>query len=117
MGTGPRTAMASIVAQQLMNGQLAVRHVGLAVWSAFAEQAFWSRLGQLVAAIRRDADARALRGLLALEAGNIEGAAAQFRDAVAVWGGDSATAEGSGIDFNGRPLAAGALAWIESVRR
>jgi hypothetical protein len=116
-GTEPRAAMAGIVAQHLMNGQLAVRHVGLAAWSAFAEQAFWSRLGQLVTAIRRDADARALRGLLALEEGNIDVAAAQFRDAVAIWGSDSATAEGSGIDFNGRPLAAGGLAWIESVHR
>jgi tetratricopeptide (TPR) repeat protein len=55
--------------------------------------------------LRREADRRVLRGLLALESGAVETARQHFRAALDVWGGETATETGAGLDFPARPLA------------
>jgi tetratricopeptide (TPR) repeat protein len=85
------------------------------VWQAFREADFRARLGQYVAAVRRQADTFAIRGLLALEEGDTESAVVDLRRALRIWTSADAVREGSGIDFNGRLAAQQALDWIESV--
>lgn len=63
--------------------------------------------------LRQAADVGALRGLLALEVGEPDEAAAAFRRSLALWGDDRAAASGAGLDFAGRPLAQRGLAGLE----
>ncbi len=71
--------------------------------------------------LRTEADRRVLRGLLALEAGNVEAVREQFRAAVELWGragqGGVITphAPGAGLDFPGRPIAQEALELLEGT--
>ncbi len=65
--------------------------------------------------LRREADLRVLRGLLALESGAVEDARAHFRAALDVWGSDSRTAAGAGVDFPARPIAQQVLRLIEEA--
>jgi hypothetical protein len=59
--------------------------------------------------LRHKADATVLRGLLALEEGDIAEAEVAFRVALALWKDQAAAASGSGLDFGGRPIAQGYL--------
>ena len=70
---------------------------------------FQVRLATLTRAVRQRADARVLRGVLALEQGEVDEAEAAFRQALSLWQ--------RGADFNGRPAAQGYLARIEAARR
>jgi tetratricopeptide (TPR) repeat protein len=67
------------------------------------------RTGQLVALLRHEADTEVLRGILALERGEIEAARAAFERALSVWGNEKAAAPGPGgaghVDFLGRKPA------------
>jgi hypothetical protein len=73
---------------------------------AYGRMAFWSGVGQAVARLAERADAATLRGLLALEAGDVERAQAAFRAALAC---SPDVPEGGGLDFKGRPVAREAL--------
>ena len=114
-GSDPRVVAAALVGQAILDGRRPIDHPGALAWEAFSQFGFRRTLSQLVVIMRREADAIALRGLLALEAGDTERAAADFRTALATWRGMNAAADGSGIDFNARLMCQGALAWIESV--
>jgi tetratricopeptide (TPR) repeat protein len=57
------------------------------------------------ATLRQEANRQVLRGLLALEAGEVESAMQHFRAAQDTWRSDAATAVGVGLDFTARPIA------------
>lgn len=59
--------------------------------------------------IALEADYLTLRGLLALESGEMEAARADLGDSLAVWGGEAEARLGGGLDFPARPLAQDAL--------
>jgi hypothetical protein len=59
--------------------------------------------------MRQEADWSTLRGLVALEEGEIDEAAAALHEAASYWQGAGETA----LDFAGRPLAVGALHWLK----
>jgi hypothetical protein len=63
--------------------------------------------------LRQEADLRVLRGLLALESGNVGKARWHFRAALDTWGSQSRTASGAGLDFAGRPIAEQAIRLLE----
>jgi hypothetical protein len=63
--------------------------------------------------LRQEANRQVLRGLLALEAGEVEAARPHFRTALQTWGSDSAAAAGGGLDFPARPIAQGMLRRME----
>jgi hypothetical protein len=63
--------------------------------------------------LRQEADSLVLRGLLALEAGEVEVARRHLGAALAVWGSASRAAQGAGVDFAARPLAQQALRWLQ----
>jgi tetratricopeptide (TPR) repeat protein len=71
--------------------------------------------------LRTEADRRVLRGVLALEAGNIEAAREQFRAALELWGREgqggviTPHAHGAGLDFPGRPIAQEALELLKGT--
>jgi hypothetical protein len=63
------------------------------------------RLGGPVVLLCQEADYRVVRGLLALEAGDMENARRQFRTALAVWQSDREARTGAGLDFPSRGIA------------
>ena len=69
------------------------------------------RLAGFTRVFRQQADVWTLRGLLALEQGEMGEAEDAFRQALVLWEG------GRGLDFNGRPAAEGYLALLEAARR
>ena len=69
-----------------------------------------------VAQMRQEADWRVLRGLLALEAGEVETARRHFRTALELWGSDSQAVLGAGLDFPTRPIAQQVLGLLEDKR-
>lgn len=111
-GTGARQLAAARIGMAILDGQSGSpgNRAG-PVWKAFRESDYRNLLRQLVSAMRREADALTLRGLLALEEGDTASAAADFRRALRIWDAP----EGAPIDFNGRLAARQALDWIESV--
>jgi hypothetical protein len=60
---------------------------------------------RLFAGLREAADVDVLRGLLLLESGQTEQAAAAFRRALAVWKSAAAARSGAGLNFSGRRIA------------
>jgi tetratricopeptide (TPR) repeat protein len=75
-------------------------------------------IGQAMAdRIVREADLTALRGSLALEAGEVDSARDYFRAALAVWGNEDLAAAGGGLDFPSRAMAQAGLAVLEKAGR
>ena len=114
-GNGPRFVAAVSVVQSILDGHRTIDHPGSAAWTAFAQAAFRNRLTQMLSRIRREADATALRGLLALEAGDTRSAVRDFRTALDNYGGNDPIANQTGVDFNARFMCQKLLEWIESV--
>jgi hypothetical protein len=108
----PRQVLAAVVGQAVVNEPLTGGSVGHALWQIQPRMDFRARVAAIAATIRQEANAIVLRGLLALEAGEVELAADDFRSALAVWGGPDAVASGAGIDFEGRVVAQGCLGWL-----
>jgi hypothetical protein len=114
-GAGTREVTAALVGQAILDGYRLDGNRTGSVWEVFRRQDFDPRLRQFVAALRREADSLTLRGLLALEEGETEAAAADFRQAMRTWVSPQAVREGWGLDFNGRLAAQQTLTWIDSV--
>jgi hypothetical protein len=73
--------------------------------AAFGQlEALWPVAGP-IELLRKEADLRVLRALLALESGDVDKARQHLRAALAVWSNESQAATGAGVDFFGRPLA------------
>jgi hypothetical protein len=108
---GPAPARASAVfaalaGRALLDEQPGVPGLPAGLARVYARFTFWSAVRQAVAGLGERADSAVLRGLLALEAGEVERARAAFRAALAC----SADApSGGGLDFKGRPVAREAL--------
>ena len=66
--------------------------------------------------LRQEADWHVVRGLLALEWGEVETARGHFQTALDSWNSEEAAAAGSGVDFAARPIAQSVLAAIDEVR-
>jgi hypothetical protein len=66
---------------------------------------FLGRLGILVEYLRQQGDILVLRGLLSLEAGQVEQAKRDWRKARALWASEAAVNRGAGVDFGGRVIA------------
>jgi tetratricopeptide (TPR) repeat protein len=73
-------------------------------------------LGTPADLLRQEADLRVLRGLLALESGDVEAARRHFRAALDVWDGDGPAAAGAGLDFPARPIAQYAMSLFETIK-
>jgi exonuclease VII small subunit len=74
---------------------------------------FRDRVSGLAQSLRRQADLRVLRGLIALEEGEVDEAEIAFREALSFWKDAGSAASGGGLDFNGRAIAQGYLELLE----
>ena len=74
---------------------------------------FTKLVAQDAQSLRVEADGTVLRGLIALEQGDVDTADVAFRTALSVWKDDDAAASGAGLDFHGRVIAKAARSgWI-----
>ncbi|HLW65110.1 MAG TPA: hypothetical protein VKS79_07275 [Gemmataceae bacterium] len=85
------------------------------LWKLANRGRAFNNLNEMAGFLGQHADLQVLRGLLALEAGNISLARQCFLTGLAAWGSDEAVRSGSGIDFNGRRLAQHYLHMIEAA--
>jgi hypothetical protein len=108
-----RTAVALRVAQAvLVRPDLRAGPPGLAS-AAFLQFDALRRLGDLAGLLRKEADILVLRGVLALECGDVETARRHCRAALAVWGDEERAATSAGLDFAARPIAQQVLDLLE----
>jgi tetratricopeptide (TPR) repeat protein len=110
--TQAREIVATLVGQMILV-RPAMPHL---LWRSLERIVFSPRIGGLVQAFRREADTTVLRGLLALEQGEVEEAEIAFREALVLWKDEASAAAGAGIDFNARAIAQGCLEWLEQVQ-
>jgi tetratricopeptide (TPR) repeat protein len=73
---------------------------------------FRNRLARLAQVLRREADVTVLRGLLALEEGEIDEAEIAFRTALSFWNDSTQATSGNVFDFNARVVAQDCLEWL-----
>ncbi len=113
-GTGPLW-LGGAIALTIGQGVLDANPVGRSLPDELArvvgQAETHARVAGLVDALRQEADATVLRGLLALEEGEVGEAADAFRKALTVWREDPTA--GGRLDFNGRVIAQDCLRWLE----
>jgi len=108
-GLAPRDRMASMI------GQLVVDEVsghGTAIdliRRSIMRPVFLDRVEDLANSLRREAEGTVLRGLLALEEGEVGDAEIAFRTSLLLWENEAAVASGRGLDFKARIVAQGYL--------
>jgi len=81
------------------------------LWRAISPTDFRSGLGTVTQGLVEAADAETLRGLIALEAGEVDRARDAFTTALKFSPGGRAD---GGLDFPGRPIARDGLSWVET---
>lgn len=108
-----RAMMTLGIGQATLDACAAAGSAPALAWAAFRQGEFSGQVTSLVQSLRKEADVAVLRGLLALEAGDVDQARAAFRSALALWGSEAAAASGSGLDFSGRIIAEDCLSWLQ----
>jgi tetratricopeptide (TPR) repeat protein len=83
-----------------------------AVWHGALQIEASIRIDGLIQSLKQEADLTVLRGLLALEQGDVEEAEVALRVALAVWRSETAPPSARGLDFSSRLLAQGYLHWL-----
>jgi hypothetical protein len=82
------------------------------LWQANSRAAFRGRADHLKESLRFQADLTVLRGLLALEEGDMDEAEISFQLALRLWKDEATAASGGGLDFGGRVVAQDCLQWL-----
>jgi tetratricopeptide (TPR) repeat protein len=114
---GPRAVLAVVVGQAALDEQPGAGGLGWLIGRALPRADYDRRVTGLTREIQRAADASVLRGLIALEAGDVGEAEVAFRLALDTWTDEAAARSGRGLDFTGRPVAQGCLKWIDAGGR
>jgi hypothetical protein len=109
-----REAMAMIVGEKLLQKAVAEDNVLRRMQAPVIEQSLNQQIGEIADRLRRQAGAKVMRGLLAVERGDTKKAEGLFREALVLWQSDAAVASGAGIDFSGRTVA---QAMLEMLKR
>src|SRR5262249_47200683 len=113
MTVRPQAALAGVIGHAVLAEQPGPGSLGSPFIRVWSQAALRTRLANFTRNVRQEADGEALRGVLALEAGEVAEAAVAFRAALAVWKDEASAATGAGIDFSGRAVAQGCLTWLE----
>ena len=103
-------AFGRLVGRAVLNEQAGLQYLPQLVWRALARNDFVAGAEGMIRGLTEESDAATLRGLVALEAGEIDRAREHFRQALAF--SDERTV-GSVRDFGGWPVARTCLNWIE----
>jgi hypothetical protein len=109
----PRQQMALMIGRLILAESSWTGSVVDLIRRATVEGGFLERVEELADALRREANATVIRGLLALEEGEVGEAEAAFRAAQTLWQDDLAVASGRGLDFKARIVAQGYLELIK----
>jgi hypothetical protein len=115
-GQGPvpyREVMAVLVGRRVLREQAGATNIPDLLVLNGERYLFRNRLAGLAQGLRQEADLSVLRGLLALEAGEVGEAEIAFREALALWKDEASASRGAGLDFGGRAVAGAALRWLE----
>jgi len=105
---GPRQLMARIIAQTVLDEQLAIPSLAHQVVRVLRHAEFQSGISAMAENLKQEANAGTLRGVLALEEGDVKEAKAAFDMAFAVW-------KESGLDFDARIIAQSCLQWLNAT--
>jgi hypothetical protein len=100
----PRPAMALGAAQAVLENRLPGGGPGHLAATILNRLMFLGRMAPFVAHLREETNLLALRGQLALEAGDLEKAKRCWKQALAAWQSEVAVAKGGGVDFGARPI-------------
>jgi hypothetical protein len=111
-GTGFRELTALMVGEAILDQRPDTSSLGQLAWRAKRRVDFRGRVAGLGGSMRQEADATVVRGLLALEEGQVEEAVSAFRTALSYWRDATTAASGGGVDFASRPIAQEALRWL-----
>jgi hypothetical protein len=107
--SAPGTMAATLLGRELLDEQPVGASLAALAWHAVLRAEFTDAVARIVQGLRQEADVRVLRGLLALERGDVDQARNAFRLALAIWKDQAAADSGAGLDFAFRPVAQGYL--------
>jgi tetratricopeptide (TPR) repeat protein len=113
---GPRESMAGVIGLAIMDTPTRPSTVPHLIWRALRRAELGVHVREFARALQREANATVLRGLLALEEGDLEEAEVAFRLALELWQDEAHAASGGGLEFSGRVTAQGCLDWLQSSR-
>jgi hypothetical protein len=102
-------AMAVTVSKVVLDEQAAGESVAHRAVCAITRSILQGRVQTFENSLRQIAETRTVRGLLALEAGEVAVAKAAFLEALTIWKDESAAGR---IDFNARVIAQDGLRWL-----
>ncbi len=106
-------ALAMMIGQAVLDDHSEEMSMAFLAFRAFRWMHFGEQAMGLVMRMRQEADAHVIRGLIALEEGEVFEARIAFRTALAVWKDEAAAASGAGLDFAGRTIAQDCLNWLK----
>jgi hypothetical protein len=107
-----RELMALVVARRLLEESGGTRCLPELFLRTVTRSEMRTRVASLEKILTREANLTVLRGLLALEQGEVERAEGDFRVALTLWKDAATAASGAGLDFDARPVAQGYLEWL-----
>jgi hypothetical protein len=113
VGLYPRDFMALYITREVLDGPSEQFCLPAFIWRQVVHQQYVAATRGITLGLRRKADVTVLRGLVALEEGDVEQAETAFREALLLWGDEVKAASGAGLDFNGRAVAQGYLEWLK----
>jgi hypothetical protein len=108
-----RRMIAQMIGQAVLDEQPGGGNLIYLLRRPFARAEFPNQIAGFARGLRREADVTVLRGLIALEEGEVDAARDSFRTALALWKDEASAASGAGLDFNGRVIAQGCLEWLK----
>jgi hypothetical protein len=100
-----RKEMAIMIGRAILEGQVTSTSLGHYLWQSFGHAGFRTRVLDVGRSLRREADVTVLRGLLALEQGQMIEAELSFLSALSTWTNAQTAATGGSLEFNGRRVA------------
>ena len=110
----PREQMALEIAKTVLEEQpLARGNWAHQVWRTPSRIDFRNRTLGLARRLKAETNVNVLRGLLALEEGEVDNARIAFRAALSLWRDEASRASGAGLDFDARPIAQEYLKWLD----
>lgn len=112
LNVSARQALSLKVVQLLLDLPLQRQSILWSLTTQVEKVGFLERLKTIFSNIRQQAQLDVLRGVLALERGEVPQVESFLRRALSVWQSDRDTALGGGLDFDGRHTAQAMLDWL-----
>ena len=105
--------IALLIGQAMLEEHPGATPAPMLAYRAYLRMNFQQEITSLLLRMKQEADANVMRGLLALEEGEVLEARFAFRTAIALWKNEKAAASTTGVDFASRPVAEAYLKWLQ----